>query len=156
MMRISPYLDKDCIKIPLENEKKHHIIQELLDLITEKYDEVDQEITLQSLLEREKIETTGIGENVAIPHARIKKIQKVYFAFGIAQKGVEFDSLDQRPVRLVFLILCPEKKVNTQIGLLARLSRFVHDKRLRKKLLKCQNSQDVIRVFTKYEDKHFS
>jgi len=155
-MRISHYLDKDCIKIPLLKEKKHEIIEELLDLIINKYDEIDKEDTIQSILEREKIETTAIGQNIAIPHARMKNIQKVYFAIGITEKSVDFDSLDNKPVKLVFLILCPEKKITTQISLLARLSRILGDKNLRKQLLRCQESQNVIDVFTAYENKHFS
>jgi len=155
-MRISHYLDKDCIKIPLVKNKKYEIIEELLDLIAHKYPEIDKEETIKNLLDREKIESTAIGNHVAIPHARMKNIRKVYFAFGIPEKSVEFEALDKKPVNLVFLLLCPEKKVNTQISLLARLSRILHDKNLRKKLSKCKNSQNVIKVFTEYENKHFS
>ena len=155
-MRISQYLDKDCIKIPLQKEKKHEIIEELLDLITDKYPEIDKEETIQNLIKREKIETTAIGNHVAIPHARMKKIQKVYFALGITEKSLDFEALDEKPVQLVFLLLCPEKRVNTQITFLARLSRILHNREFRKKLIKCKNSQKVIDVFTEYENKHFS
>jgi len=155
-MRISQYLDKDCIKIPLQKHEKYEVIEELLDLIAHKYPGIDKEETIQHLLDREKIETTAIGHQVAIPHARMKSIQKVYFAFGSTKKSVDFEALDEKPVNLVFLLLCPEKKVNTQISLLARLSRILHDKKLRKKLAKCKKSQDVIHVFTDYENKHFS
>ncbi|MFO7980664.1 MAG: PTS sugar transporter subunit IIA [Candidatus Aminicenantes bacterium] len=155
-MRISHYLDKDCIKIPLQKQKKYEVIEELLELIAHKYPEIDKEETIQNLLGREKIETTAIGHHVAIPHARMKSIQKVYFAFGIPEKSVDFEALDKKSVNLVFLLLCPEKKVTTQISLLARLSRILHDKKLRKKLTKCKNSQNVIDVFTEYENKHFS
>jgi len=155
-MRISHYLDKDCIKIPLLKEKKYEIIEELLDLIINKNDEIDKEDTIQNILDREKIETTAIGNNIAIPHTRMKNIQEVYFALGITEKNVDFDALDKKPVKLIFLILCPEKKVSTQISLLARLSRILHDKKLRNKLIKCKNSQNVIDIFTDYENKHFS
>jgi fructose-specific phosphotransferase system IIA component len=155
-MRISTYLDKDCIKIPLLKEKKQEIIEELLDLITDKYPEIDKQETIQRLIEREKIETTAIGNHVAIPHARSNKIQKVYFAFGITEQCMDFEALDKKPVHLVFLLLCPEKKINTQLTFLARLSRILHDKKLRKKLMKCKNSQDVIDAITEYENRHFS
>jgi len=155
-MRISQYLDKDCIKIPLQKHKKLEIIEELLNLIAQKSPEIDKQETIQNLLDREEVETTGIGNHVAIPHARMKSIQKVYFAFGIPEKSVDFEALDEKPVNLVFLLLCPEKKVNTQISLLARLSRILHDKKLRKKLAKSKNSQNVIDIFTEYENKHFS
>ncbi len=155
-MRVSQYLDKDCIKIPLLKEEKCEIIEELLELIAQKHSEINKEEIIQNLVDREKIETTGIGNNVAIPHARIKNIQKVYFAFGITKKGADFRALDKKPVNLVFLILGPEKKVNTQVCILARLSRILHDKKLRKKLKKCKTSQNVIDTFMEYENEHFS
>ena len=155
-MRITQFLDKDCIKIPLLKEKKYEVIEELLDLITDKYPEIDRQEILQNLIDREKLESTAIGNHVAIPHARSNKIQKVYFAFGITEKSESFDALDGKPVYLVFLLLCPEKKISTQLTFLARLSRILHDKKLIKKLMKCKNSQNVIDIFTEYENIHFS
>ena len=155
-MRISDYLKIDCIKIPLNSMKKNDIIKELLILISEVYKEIDVEDAFKSVIKREKIETTAIGNGIAIPHARKKNITKVYFAFGITKKGVDFNAIDEKPVNLVFLILCPEKKVNTQISLLARLSRILHDKKLRKNLFTCKTNQSIIDVFTQYEKKHFS
>jgi len=155
-MRISDYLKIDCIKIPLNSMKKKEIIKELLTLISEVYEEIDEEDAFKSVIEREKIETTAIGNGVAIPHARKKNITKVYFAFGITKKGADFNAIDEKPVNLVFLILCPEKKANIQISLLARLSRILHDKKLRKKLSNCKTGQSVIDLFTQYEKQHFS
>ncbi|MFW6140374.1 MAG: PTS sugar transporter subunit IIA [Acidobacteriota bacterium] len=154
-MRVSQYLDEECIKISLLKHEKYEIIKEMLDLITKKYPEIDKEKTIHHLIEREKIETTAIGHNVAIPHARMKNIHQVYFALGVTKKGADFVALDKKPVNLVFLLLCPEKKVTTQVSLLARLSRILHDKKLRKKLIACKNSQCVIETFTNYENKHF-
>ena len=155
-MRIIDILSKDCIKIPLTNMDKNEIIKELLDILSIVHSEINIEEAFEEVIEREKIETTAIGHSVAIPHARIKNIQKVCIAFGITKEGVDFDSIDNKPVRLVFLILFPEEEVGTQLALLARLSRLLKDETLREELLKCSSNQSVIEVFTQYEGRHFS
>ena len=155
-MRIIDILNQDCIKIPLTNMDKKEIIKELLDVLSKVYKEINTEEAFDELIEREKIETTAIGHSVAIPHARIKNLPKVYLAFGISKEGAHFDSIDNKPVKLVFLILFPEDEVSTQLSLLARLSRLLKDETLREELLKCSSNQSVIEVFTQYEAKHFS
>jgi mannitol/fructose-specific phosphotransferase system IIA component (Ntr-type) len=155
-MRILDFLNKDCIKIPLTNMDKHKIIEELLDVISKAHREINPEEAFEGLMEREKVETTAIGHGVAIPHARIKNLPKVYLALGITKEGAYFDSIDNKPVKLVFLILFPEKEVSTQLCLLARLARLLKDENLREEILKCSSSQSVIDVFTQYEARHFS
>ena len=155
-MRIIDILNKDCIKIPLTNMDKNGVIKELLNVISKTHREINAEEAFEGLIEREKIETTAIGHSVAIPHARIKNLPKVYLAFGIIKEGSDFDSIDNKPVKLVFLILFPEEDVGTQLSVLARLSRLLKDKTLREELLKCSSNQRVIEVFTQYEARHFS
>lgn len=155
-MRIIDILNKDCIKIPLTNMDKNEIIKELLNVISITHREINTEEAFEGLIEREKIETTAIGHSVAIPHARIKNLPKVYLAFGITKDGANFDSIDDKPVRLVFLILFPEEEVRMQLSLLARLSRLLKDETLREELLKCSSNLSVIEVFTQYEARHFS
>jgi len=155
-MRIIDIICKDCIKIPLTNTDKYGVIKELLNVISKTHREVDTEEAFAGLIEREKIETTAIGHSVAIPHARIKNLPKVYLAFGIIKEGANFDSIDNKPVKLIFLILFPEEEVGTQLCLLARLSRLLKDETLREELLKCSSNQSVIEVFTQYEARHFS
>ena len=155
-MRIIDILNIDCIKIPLSNMDKNEIIKELLNVISITHREINAEEAFEELIEREKIETTAIGHSVAIPHTRIKNLPKVYLAFGIIKEGAYFDSIDNKPVKLVFLILFPAEEVRAQLSLLARLSRLLKDETLREELLQCRSNQSVIDVFTQYEAKHFS
>jgi mannitol/fructose-specific phosphotransferase system IIA component (Ntr-type) len=155
-MRIIDILSKDCIKIPLTKMDKKEIIKELLDVLSEAHTEINTKKAFEGVIEREKIETTAIGHSVALPHARIKNLQKVYLAFGITKEDADFDSIDNKPVRLVFVILFPEEAVGIQLALLARLSRLLKDETLREELLKCSSNQSVIDVFTHYEERHFS
>jgi mannitol/fructose-specific phosphotransferase system IIA component (Ntr-type) len=155
-MRITDILNQDCIKIPLTNMDKNEIIRELLIVISKAHSEINTEEAFEGLIEREKIETTAIGHSVAIPHARIKNLPKIYLAFGQTKEGANFDAIDNKPVKLIFLILFPEEEVSTQLSVLARLSRLLKDETLREELLKCSSNQSVIEVFTQYEAKHFS
>jgi len=154
--RITDFLYQECIKIPLSNIKKTEIIEELLGVILETCPDIDRQVAYKSLMEREKIETTGIGSGVALPHARIKGLKRSRFAFGIAPKGIDFKSLGGKPVTSIFLILFPEKEANTQLYVLARLSRFLNNKNFLKKLSACKTGQQVIDVFTQYEKDDFS
>ena len=155
-MRIIDILNIDCIKIPLRNNDKNEIIKELLNVISITHREINTKEAFEELIEREKIETTAIGHSVAIPHARINNLPKVYLAFGITKNGAYFDSIDDKPVKLVFLILFPAEEVRAQLSLLARLSRLLKDETLREELMQCRSNQSVIDVFTQYEAKHFS
>jgi mannitol/fructose-specific phosphotransferase system IIA component (Ntr-type) len=155
-MHIADILDKDNIKIPLSSSKKNEIIQELLGIISDRDPSIDKEEAYSNLLEREKVGTTGIGSGVALPHARMENLKQVHFAFGISQDGSDFDSVDGKLVNLIFLILFPAQEVTTQVHLLARLSRLLNVKKLRKRLSECNTAQQVIEVFTRYEKAHFS
>jgi PTS system nitrogen regulatory IIA component len=77
-MRIIDIINKDCIKIPLTNMDKNEIIKKLLNVISKVHREINIEEVFEALIEREKIETTAIGHSVAIPHARIKNLPKVF------------------------------------------------------------------------------
>lgn len=154
-MRITDYLNKDCIKIPLSQTSKKEIIKELLELILSINPEINKEKVFQCLIEREKIETTAIGNSVAIPHARIKNISKIYLAFGISEKGIDCSSIDGECVKLFFLILFPEENIKNQLKFLARISRLLKDKNLRTELFKCNDHKKVIAAFKQYEEHHF-
>lgn len=155
-MRIAELLCRDRIKIPLSKIKKNEIIEELLGIILETCPDIDEKMAYKSLIEREKIETTGIGNGIAIPHARIKGIEQCYFSFGISPNKIDFRSVDGKPVNIIFLILFPEKDANTQLYILARLSRLLNNKNFLKKLSASKNGQQVIDAFTQYEKDDFS
>ncbi len=154
-MRITDYLNKECIKIPLSKTTKKEIIEELLELILSVNPEIDKEKAFHCLIEREKVETTAIGDYVAIPHARIKNLAKIYLAFGLSENGIDCHSIDGECVKLFFLILFPEEEINAQLKFLARISRLLKDKNLRTKLFKCKDHEKVIDAFKQYEEHHF-
>ena len=154
-MRITDFLKKECIKVYLEGTNQEEIIKELIELIFKNDPEINKDEALEGLFKRENIESTAIGEGVAIPHAKIEKGKDISVAFGLLEKGAEFNSLDGKPVKLVFLILYPKDKINLQLRFLARVARLLRQSGLHDSLFNCKSPKDVIDTFKHYEDKHF-
>ena len=154
-MRITDYLKKECIRIYLEGNSKEETIKELADLIFQNYPGINRDEALKGIFEREKLDSTAIGKGVAIPHSRIESGKDISVAFGMLREGADFNSLDGKPVRLVFLILFPKTKVNLQLRFLARVARILQHSELYNNLFDCKSPEDVLATFKQYEDRHF-
>lgn len=154
-MLISDHLNKESICVDLKGESKEDILKELAELSFKIHPELDREEVLAGLFEREKVLSTGIGEGIAIPHARVGNCDEICISFGLLRKEVDFQTLDNKPVKIVFLILFPKDKVNLQLRFLARVSRVLQHTILREELIKCESAEDVILTFQKYEEQHF-
>ncbi|MFW6131566.1 MAG: PTS sugar transporter subunit IIA [Candidatus Aminicenantaceae bacterium] len=155
-MRLTDYLNIECIKIPLVNKTKNKIITELLNLIVNAEPGIDKTNALNCIMERENIESTAIGEGIAIPHARIKYLSNTCISFGVSKHNIDFNSLDGEPAKIFFLLLFPEETIDIQLRILARISRLLKDKNLYNQLLNCKNRDEVMNTFTQYEKRHFS
>ena len=104
------------------------------------------------LLERESLGSTGVGNGIAIPHTKTDLVKKITIAFGKSEKGIDFDSLDKKPVYLVFLIIAPEEAHETYLRVLARISRLLHEEKIRNGLRHAQSPRQVINLIRKEEN----
>ena len=147
-MRLMDIIHERCIKIPLQKKSKRGIIKELVDLLVEAGEIEDGEIILEAVLEREKLMSTGVGKGVAIPHAKSKAIENLIVAFGKTAEEVDFQSLDNRPVRLVFLLIGPEENPGLHIKALSRISRLTSHRKYRHRLLHATSPADVMNIIT--------
>ena len=154
-MRITDYLKKECISISESGKNKNEVIRKQADLLMLGYFDINKDEALEGLFEREKIETTGVGEGVAIPHASIESCKEIQVALSILSKGVDFNSLDNLPVRIVFLILFPKGKVNLQLRFLAGVSRILRYNGMKESLLECDSPDNILDVLKRYEEMHF-
>ena len=154
-MLITDYLKQECIDISLSGENKEEIIKQLLDLIIKSDPGVNREEALEDIFAREKLESTAIGNGVAIPHARVEKVSGIKVAFGFLKDNLDFDPIDNKPVELVFLILFPKQEVGLQLRFLARVARLLQQKGLHNNLLLCKSAEEVIGTIKVYEEKHF-
>jgi len=151
-MKIYEYLKEENILLDVKAQTKEKTIQELAKLLREEKDIINFDGFVSAVFAREELNTTGIGEEIAIPHARTNTVEDVVIALGISQKGINFDSTDGKPAKLIFLIGTPEKKkISAYLKLLAHLSRLLKKEDFRKSLLTASSAKQILDEFKKIE-----
>jgi Kef-type K+ transport system membrane component KefB/mannitol/fructose-specific phosphotransferase system IIA component (Ntr-type) len=103
----------------------------------------------EAVLERERVASTGLGDEVAIPHAAVEGLDKPVLALGLAPQGIDFDAPDGRPARLVFLLLMPPKAYEREVRVLASIARSVFDDRARLAVLRAESVTEVTEALAK-------
>ena len=151
-MRISDYLKEEMVCLNLKATGKEKAIRELGSFIRKAKEISNYEMFLKDVLEREKLTTTGIGDEVAIPHARTDTVTGFVIAFGRSENGVEFDSLDHKKAKLIFLMGTPKTAgLDEYLVLLAHLTRLLKGESFRESLLKAKNPAEIIDIFRNFE-----
>ncbi len=143
-MILSKYLKKSCITLNLTGINKREIITNLVTTISKHYSISTAEHIVNDLIEREKLKTTGIGFGIAIPHCRNPEVNKIHIAIGISRKGLNFNALDEKPVRIFFLIVGSTNSCTGHISLVAKIARLVKNPDVRQALLEKKSPKDVI------------
>lgn len=132
-----------CIIVNLESREKDELFEELGQCIFSAHPEIDREKALASLWEREAKMSTGIMKGVGIPHGTCKSVKKCAGAIGISRGGIDYDSLDGNPVKVVFMLLFGEDDNTLHLEVLKSLSQVLQDESFVDELYKKQNPQDV-------------
>lgn len=107
----------------------------------------------QALITRERLGSTGVGEGVAIPHAKIPGLKSLVACFGRKQAGVNYDAIDYQPVKLVFMLLVPENSAGAHLKALARISRLLKNSEFRKRLLQLPDAATLWDAFLQEDQK---
>lgn len=150
-MELTEFIYPQLIKLELESTGKVDGIKELIDMLDTAGYLTDSDAFLKSVLEREKVGSTGIGKGIAIPHSRTSAVREVVVAIGRSKKGIEFDSLDNRPVHLIFLIAAPIESGGLYLKALARLSRLLRYQEFRNELMNATTVEEVVEVVSSEE-----
>ncbi len=153
-MRLADFLLKEYIMPSLKAREKRELLDEMATELASKVEGLNRERLLEVLLEREKLGSTGIGHGVAIPHGKLKGVDGIIVAFGKSKKGVDFHSMDDRPVHLFFLIVAPENSTATHLKILASISRLLRDKAFRKKLIKASDRGELHTIIAEEDRRH--
>jgi fructose-specific phosphotransferase system IIA component len=153
MNALADLLETGTIKLELEARKKNEALQELVELLHRAGRIEDPEATLGGLMEREKLTSTGIGSGIAIPHLLSPDVEQTVMAFGRKREGLRFDSVDNQPVNLIFLVVGPKHREYAHLRLLSRLSRLLHDGSFRRRLLEADTPEEILRILRREEDK---
>lgn len=144
-MKITDLLSKDAIKLNGIANSKQDAINKLVDLMAKNGNLTDKEKYTQVVLKREEEESTGIGEGIAIPHGKTDAVSRPGLSAMVINNGVEFDSLDGKPAKLLFLIAAPNTKDNVHLDVLSRLSTLLMDTEFRKSLMEAKTPEEFLR-----------
>ncbi|RBW71004.1 PTS fructose transporter subunit IIABC [Bacillus taeanensis] len=145
-MRITELLKKDTIILDLSSNSKEGVIDELSAKLGEAGRLNSQELFKEAILAREAQSTTGIGEGIAIPHAKTKAVQIPAIAFGRSRQGIDYQSLDGQPSHLFFMIAASEGANNAHLETLSRLSTLLMDSSFRNKLLNASSIDELLTI----------
>jgi PTS system fructose-specific IIC component len=151
-MKITQLLTKKTIHLNIEGNQKETTIDQLVDILYTAGKISNKEEYKTAILKREEQSTTGIGEGIAIPHAKVAAVKEAAIAFGKSVTGVDYESLDGQPAHLFFMIAAPEGANNTHLEALARLSGMLMNEDVRKELLNATTADQVLSIIDSHDE----
>ena len=148
-MTIMEFLDERAVTTHLAaHQNKEAVIQELVKLLVAAGSIKERDVAklVQTLMKRESLGSTGIGQGVAIPHGKSDCVNRLVAAFGVSHTGINFDALDGEPVTLFFLLVAPEDSAGPHLKALARISRLLKDKHFRDSLRAAKDEKTLVAI----------
>ncbi|MBN2328825.1 MAG: PTS sugar transporter subunit IIA [Candidatus Omnitrophica bacterium] len=151
-MNLSEILSEQCISLNIQGRTKPEVIQEMAALATQSDKIGDEEALVEALMAREKIQTTGIGHGMAIPHATAEGVRGLVLCLGISRKGIDFESLDGKPVNLIFMLAGEPRLQTSFLSILSKISRFFRKSSFREEVHKARSAQEIIEMIEAREE----
>ena len=151
-MILTQILQPNCVKVPIKNKEKEDAITELIDLLENNGLLLDRNVALDAVLTRERIRSTGTGAGIAIPHGKCNAVKEFVMAIGIAHDPIEFDSVDGKPVKILFLLVSPENQTGPHIQALAAISRLMLNEEFKQKLERAASAEEVYGLLDEIEN----
>jgi nitrogen PTS system EIIA component len=154
-MRVEEVLKESCVIADIRETTKQGALAELVGALKQAGLIEDAGAVLRVILDREKLGSTGIGDGIAIPHGKLKGLETILCAFGRSERGVDFDSVDGKPVHIFFLLLAPEESASLHLKMLSRISKILRDPLFRKRLVGLTDTHAIYENILD-EDRKFS
>lgn len=154
-MKITDILNEQVVRTNLPGTAKNDIINAMVDLVASQDKVLDKEKLREAIFEREKIMSTGVGSGFAIPHGKTDAVTDIVGSFAITAQPIDYQSLDEQPVRIVFLLVGRDSMVGPHIKLLSRISRIMNKEEFRKRLLEAQSPSEILEMFRQEEASYF-
>lgn len=152
-MKIMEILAKDAVILDLGVPTKREVLAEMAAGLAKVEPQIEAEELLEVLLEREALQSTGIGEGVAIPHGKLGGLDRLVATFARSREGVDFESIDGQPTHHFFMLVVPEHSGGQYLKALARISRFFRDAAFRQALAEGESLEDLIRAIEEEDAK---
>lgn len=153
-MKVQDLLQKNAILIELNSIDKKEVLNQMARFMASLYGLQDGDGISQKILERETDMSTGIGYGIAIPHARIAGIDRLYMVAARHKTGIDFNAIDEQPVHLLFMMISPMNTSAEHTQILSSLSRIMSYEDVRKKLLNANTAEQFLDVLVKSENKY--
>jgi len=126
----------------------------LSEIFTRDHDGIQNEAMVDVLLDREKLGSTGIGDGIAIPHGKLKSLDSLVISFGRSREGIDFESIDGKPVHIFFLLMAPESSTGQHLKALAKISRMLKDPEFRSDLMSARSAEEIYRKIADKDDSY--
>jgi PTS system nitrogen regulatory IIA component len=136
-------ITEDCIECAVPLTSKKRVLEEIAQLAAHKYAELDQHILLDSLMEREKMSSTGIGNGIAIPHGRLKNTERAQAVIVTTAQAIDFDAIDKRPVDTFIALFVPEASCKEHLVTLQSIAQLLQQSDVLKFIRQCQNPHQL-------------
>jgi len=153
-MKIMDYLSEEWVIPDLQGMDKPSLLKELSSVLVKPCQVSSVEELLQVLLDREKLGSTGIGEGIAIPHGRLKKLKNFFISFGRSLKGVDFDSIDRKTSQLFFLVMAPENSAVDNLKLLSRIVTLLKEPSFKKRLMEAPSRKELFQIISEEDEEY--
>ena len=153
-MKITDILQESSVVASLAGRSKADVIQEMAGVLTRDHTEIDRQRLIQALEDRERLNSTALGDGVAIPHGKLPGLKRVLAAFGRSLAGVDFQSLDGKPTHLFFLLVAPEDSAGAHLKALARISRLLKEETFRRRLMEAPSARDLFETIRTEDDRY--
>jgi len=150
-MILTQILQPNCVKVPVENKDKEAVITELVDLLDANGLLLDRDVALDAVLTRERTRSTGTGAGIAIPHGKCNAVKELVMAIGIAHEPIEFESVDEKPVKILILLVSPADQTGPHIQALASISRLMLNEEFKQKLEQAASADEVYELLSNTE-----
>lgn len=152
-MKLSEIIKEDCVIFLEGRFSKESLLEKFTDLFYKTGRIADRYSTLSSLIDRERLGSTGLGDEIAIPHAKIASVNDVKIAIGISRNGIEYASSDGLPVKVFFVVLAPDSDISAHLRTLSRISKLVKLTDFKRRVLEAQNPSEVLHILKTEESK---
>ncbi|NQT46907.1 MAG: PTS sugar transporter subunit IIA [Candidatus Omnitrophica bacterium] len=152
-MKVMDFLQSDAISADLKATDKKGAIKELVTLLFKSGAIKNKETIVKILMDREALGSTGIGHGIGIPHGKSPDVKKLVAAFGLSQKGVDFESLDGESCHIFFLLVAPVDSAGPHLKALARISRILKDKHFRDLLRRSKDVKTILQAIKEEDDR---
>lgn len=151
LLDIHDLLTDETVQVGLPGSSKEDVLNNLIDCLAASPVVRDIEEVREAIMGREQIMSTGVGKGLALPHAKTRAVSESIAAFAVTDQAVDFGSIDDQPVRLVFLLVGTEAAKSEHIKILSRVSRLMNRDPFRKRLLEAKSPHEIMSIFEEGE-----